>query len=132
MVDFLWFSCMVNIPFVPWIRHGLWVWMAHYCSFFFCGLIHPGCFLRVWRAGTKATNPQPCNRVEATKFPENARVAIGEFASHQQKFMHPKFGTAKVEVGGSRCLPDRESGQVDILVHVRSSISYGKLKIMHW
>eukprot|EP00434_Breviolum_minutum_P004646 symbB.v1.2.004096.t1/scaffold200.1/size464218/26 len=69
--------------------------------------------------GRVATNPQPCNRVEATKFPENARVAIGEFASHQQKFMHPKFGTAKVEVGGSRCLPDRESGQVDILVHVR-------------
>ena len=28
---------MVNIPFVPWIRHGLWVWMAHSVVFFFVG-----------------------------------------------------------------------------------------------
>ena len=88
-------------------------------------------FLEGFARGPGQPTRQLRNRVEATKFPENARVAIGEFASHQ-KFMHPKFGTAKVEVEEAAAFLTANQDSVDILVHVRSSISYGKLKIMHW
>ena len=54
-------------------------------------------------------------------------MAIGEFASHQQIHAPKNSAPPKSKLGEAAAFLTANQDSVDILVHVRSFISYGKM-----